>query len=45
VYRAEVVLKSLVRDLPPLFEKFYQNPDVRVCPNCKEVHPGKQPPK
>jgi 3-hydroxyanthranilate 3,4-dioxygenase len=45
VYRAEVVLKSLVKDLPPLFERFYNNPDVRVCPNCKEVHPGKQPPK
>ncbi len=42
VYRAEVLLKSIVRDLPPLFERFYQNENLRVCPNCGETHPGKQ---
>lgn len=41
VHRAEVLLKSIVRDLPPLFERFYQNEDLRVCPNCQTVHPGK----
>jgi 3-hydroxyanthranilate 3,4-dioxygenase len=41
VHRAEVLLKSIVTDLPPLFDKFYQNEELRVCPNCGEVHPGK----
>ena len=41
VHRVEVQLKSIVADLPPLFERFYQNPELRVCPNCKAVHPGR----
>jgi len=41
VYRAEVQLKSIVRDLPPLFEKFYQNTALRVCKNCGQTHAGK----
>jgi 3-hydroxyanthranilate 3,4-dioxygenase len=45
VYRAEVLLKSIVTDLPPLFEKFHHNPELRKCPRCGEIHPGKQPPK
>lgn len=43
VHRSEVILKSIVEDLPPLFERFYQNENLRVCPNCGEMHPGKQP--
>jgi 3-hydroxyanthranilate 3,4-dioxygenase len=42
VHRAEVKLKSIVKDLPPLFEKFYGNEDVRRCKHCGTVHPGKQ---
>jgi 3-hydroxyanthranilate 3,4-dioxygenase len=45
VHRAEVLLKSIVTDLPPLFERFYQNEKLRVCPNCGEVHPGKPAPR
>jgi 3-hydroxyanthranilate 3,4-dioxygenase len=41
VYRTEVVLKSIVDDLPPLFEKFYQDETARRCRNCGTVHPGK----
>jgi 3-hydroxyanthranilate 3,4-dioxygenase len=41
VHRAEVLLTSIVTDLPPLFDKFYQDEKLRVCPNCGEVHPGK----
>ncbi len=41
VHRAEVRLKSLVRDLPPIFEQFYGNEELRKCPNCGMVHPGK----
>jgi 3-hydroxyanthranilate 3,4-dioxygenase len=42
VHRAEVKLKSIVKDLPPLFEKFYGNEEVRRCKHCGTVHPGKQ---
>jgi 3-hydroxyanthranilate 3,4-dioxygenase len=42
VHRAEVRLKSIVRDLPPLFEQFYGNENLRKCTHCGTVHPGKQ---
>ena len=41
VHRAEVRLKSLVRDLPPIFDKFNSNEDLRRCKNCGTVHPGR----
>ncbi len=41
VYRTEVLLKSIVDDLPPLFDAFYQDESKRRCRNCGEVHPGK----
>ena len=41
VYRVEVQLQSIVRDLPPLFEKFYGDPALRKCPSCGAVHPGR----
>lgn len=45
VHRAELDLESIVRDLPPVFERFYSNPELRKCRNCGETHPGKQPSK
>jgi len=42
VHRAEVKLKSIVRDLPPPFEKFYDDEGLRKCKHCGAVHPGKQ---
>jgi 3-hydroxyanthranilate 3,4-dioxygenase len=30
-----------VRDLPPIFEKFYGNEEERRCQNCGTVHPGR----
>ena len=42
VHRAEVKLKSIVKDLPPLFEKFYGDEKLRTCKHCGTVHPGKQ---
>jgi 3-hydroxyanthranilate 3,4-dioxygenase len=42
VHRSEVKLKSIVRDLPPLFEKFYSDESLRKCKHCGAVHPGKQ---
>jgi 3-hydroxyanthranilate 3,4-dioxygenase len=41
VYRVEVQLKSIVTDLPPLFEAFYSSPEKRTCKACGTVHPGK----
>lgn len=41
VHRAEVKLKSIVKDLPPIFEKFYSDERVRKCRHCGTVHPGK----
>lgn len=45
VHRAELVLKSIVDDLPPVYETFYASTELRTCPNCKTVHPGKEPPE
>ena len=41
VHRVEVVLKSIVEDLPPLFNAYYQNESGRKCSHCGAVHPGK----
>ena len=45
VHRAEVLLVSIVRDLPPLFEQFFNDETLRTCPVCKALHPGKHPPE
>src|SRR5947207_2987759 len=34
LHRAEVKLKSIVRDLPPLFDQFYSNDSLRKCKHC-----------
>lgn len=44
VHRAEVQLKSIVRDLPPIFERFYGDAALRTCKTCGTVHPGKPTP-
>jgi len=41
LHRAEVRLKSIVKDLPPLFEKFYASEEFRKCKQCGTVHPGR----
>ncbi|KRA00754.1 3-hydroxyanthranilate 3,4-dioxygenase [Achromobacter sp. Root565] len=41
VHRVEVQLKSIVTDLPPLFQAFYESQEKRTCPGCGEIHPGK----
>lgn len=45
VHRSEVALTSIVRDLPPLYQAFYQSKSDRTCPQCSELHPGKTAPK
>ena len=44
LHRIEVQLKSIVRDLPPLFERFYKSELLRTCQHCGALHPGKKPP-
>lgn len=41
VYRVEVQLRSIVDDLPPLFEQFYASREKRTCRACGAMHPGK----
>jgi 3-hydroxyanthranilate 3,4-dioxygenase len=44
VHRAELTLRSIVRDLPPVYEAFYGDDDARTCAACGAMHPGKEPP-
>ncbi|GJL83684.1 MAG: 3-hydroxyanthranilate 3,4-dioxygenase [marine bacterium B5-7] len=44
VHRVEVILNDIVKDLPPLFNAFYDNPEQRTCNHCGTRHPGKEPP-
>jgi 3-hydroxyanthranilate 3,4-dioxygenase len=39
VHRVEVQLKSIVADLPPLFDAFYASIAKRTCGACGAVHP------
>ncbi|MGY1917475.1 3-hydroxyanthranilate 3,4-dioxygenase [Pseudomonas tolaasii] len=41
VHRVDVQLKNIVTDLPPLFDVFYVNENLRKCNQCGQVHPGK----
>lgn len=44
VHRIEVKVQHLVKDLPPLYESFYNDAAARKCKRCGAVHPGKKPP-
>jgi len=44
VHRVEVELRDIVKDLPPLYDTFYDSEDARTCPNCKALHPGRGAP-
>jgi 3-hydroxyanthranilate 3,4-dioxygenase len=44
VHRVEVTLVSIVDDLPPLYEAFYNDMEARTCGACGAIHPGKEPP-
>jgi 3-hydroxyanthranilate 3,4-dioxygenase len=39
VHRVEVNVQDIVKDLPPLFDAFYNS--ARKCPQCGHIHPGK----
>ncbi|MEM6641120.1 MAG: 3-hydroxyanthranilate 3,4-dioxygenase [Pseudomonadota bacterium] len=44
VHRAEVLLTSIVDDLPPLFKAFQADEAARTCGECGALHPGNKPP-
>lgn len=41
LHRVEVQVADIVKDLPPLFEGFYDDPGLRTCRACGAVHPGR----
>jgi len=41
LHRVEVQLRSIVKDLPPLFDAFHSDVPRRTCRNCGALHPGK----
>lgn len=45
VHRAEVLLNSIVDDLPAVFQSFYESDEKRTCGKCDALHPGKVPPE
>jgi len=45
VHRIEVPVTHVVRDLPPLYEAFFQDTAARTCKKCGALHPGKKPPE
>ena len=44
VHRTELTLRSIIHDLPPVYEAFYGDDDARTCAECGAMHPGKEPP-
>jgi 3-hydroxyanthranilate 3,4-dioxygenase len=44
LYEEYLPLKSIVKDLPPLFERFWSNETARQCKNCGYVMPLPQKP-
>ncbi|WP_440996430.1 3-hydroxyanthranilate 3,4-dioxygenase [Arhodomonas sp. SL1] len=44
LHRTEVIIESIVDDLPPLFERFYADEALRTCDHCGAVHPGRGAP-
>ena len=41
LHRVEVHVGNIVKDLPPLFEEFYETEALRTCDDCGAVHPGR----
>ncbi len=41
VHEVELQVRSIVDDLPPVFQAFYEDEQARTCAKCGTVHPGK----
>lgn len=45
VHRVELVIRDIVKDLPPLFGAFFESEAARRCGDCGALHPGKEVPE
>lgn len=41
VHEAQLQVRDIVTDLPPVFERFYADEAARKCRRCGTVHPGR----
>ncbi|GAA1516971.1 3-hydroxyanthranilate 3,4-dioxygenase [Sphaerisporangium rubeum] len=41
VHEVELQVRDIVRDLPPVFQAFYDDETARTCGRCGALHPGK----
>lgn len=41
LHQAQLQVRNIVSDLPPVFDAFYQDQNARTCPRCGTLHPGK----
>jgi len=41
VHEAELQVRDIVADLPPVFTAFYADEHARTCEKCGALHPGK----
>ncbi|HEX4249988.1 MAG TPA: 3-hydroxyanthranilate 3,4-dioxygenase [Pseudonocardia sp.] len=41
LHEAELQLRDIVADLPPVFRAFYADEQARTCDRCGALHPGK----
>ena len=41
LYKEEVSLKNIVKDLPPIFDRFYADDENLKCERCQSVHSGR----
>lgn len=41
LHEVELQVRDIVADLPPVFERFYDDERARTCRRCGALHPGK----
>lgn len=41
VHEVELQVRDIVKDLPPVFQAFYDDETARTCGRCGALHPGK----
>ncbi|MEV0261998.1 3-hydroxyanthranilate 3,4-dioxygenase [Streptomyces sp. NPDC050617] len=41
VHEVELQVRDIVKDLPPVFTRFYESQDQRTCRACGTYHPGR----
>ncbi|MFE7115233.1 3-hydroxyanthranilate 3,4-dioxygenase [Streptomyces sp. NPDC057654] len=41
VHEVELQVRDIVKDLPPVFTRFYESQDKRTCRACGTYHPGR----